>query len=141
MEPCSLTTPNIQPDLQLEFSFSVSAEMMSTFANLSGDHHPVHVDDAYAQSRGFKGRLVYGGLLVAQVSRLVGKELPIEHCFETRLEINFCEPLYVGEVAKFCASVATISDSVGIVLLKFIINSSDNRKIARGKVEVFFGDR
>lgn len=137
----SSNAANIQIGLKLEFPFSISVEKMDIFANLSGDHHPVHIDDAYARSRGFKGRLVYGSLLVSQVSRLVGKELPIEHCFETRVEMNFSEPLYIDESAIFTATVAEISESVGVVVLKIAITTTDQRKIARGKVDVYFGDR
>lgn len=130
---------SIYPGLELDHSFAVSEEMMTAFARLSGDHHAVHHDDGYARTRGFKARIVYGGLLVAQVSRLVGAELPVRHCVWSRLTIDFRAPLYVGETASLRATIVNVAEAVGALSLRFEI-AADGRAIARGTAEVIFSN-
>lgn len=129
--------PKLEPGLRLEFPFSVTPEMMADFGRMAGDFHPVHTDDDHAQRRGFLGRIVYGGILVSQVSRLIGMELPLSHCVWTRVTTDFVEPLYVNEQALMDAEIEAISEAVQALVLKFRILAAD-RLIARGKAEVSF---
>ena len=46
------------------FEKALSAADVAQFADISGDDHPLHVDDAYARNAGLPGRIVQGSLLV-----------------------------------------------------------------------------
>jgi acyl dehydratase len=116
------------------FSFSISAEDMDAFALLSGDTNPLHTDDAFARAKGFAGRVVYGGLLVAQVSRLLGMELPGRDGVWMGLKIDFRNPLFIDEPAELDAVVDRVSEAVSLVRLKFSIRAGE-RLIATGTAE------
>ena len=58
------------------FEFVVSEAEQSSFAVLSGDFNPLHLDSDFAQARGLAGSVVYGGLIVAKVSQVIGMRLP-----------------------------------------------------------------
>ena len=45
---------------------------MLAFAELSGDTNPIHVDAESARGSGFSGRVAYAGVLLAEVSRIIG---------------------------------------------------------------------
>ena len=130
---------DLKPGLELLFSFSISSDMMAAFGQISGDHHPLHMSDEYAMTRGFERRVVYGGLLVAQVSRLIGAELPVKHCVWTRLQIEFREPLYVDQLAEMAASITSIAEAVSALTLKFRIVTG-TRLVSRGSTDVLFSD-
>ena len=61
----------------LEIGQSASAQHVVTegdiaaFADLSGDHNPVHLDEAFAQTTPFKGRIAHGILSGAFISALI----------------------------------------------------------------------
>jgi acyl dehydratase len=129
----------LKPGLELTFSFSISSDMMAAFGLISGDHHPLHINDDYAVSHGFERRVVYGGLLVAQVSRLIGAELPVKHCVWTRLQIEFREPLYIDQRAEMTASIVNVAEAVSALTLKFRI-ARETRLIGRGSADVLFSD-
>jgi 3-hydroxybutyryl-CoA dehydratase len=61
-----------------EFSFEkkISSSDVDMFARLTGDNSPIHMEDSFAQKRGFKSLLVHGGLLVGCISQLVGVYFP-----------------------------------------------------------------
>lgn len=113
-------------------SFVVSDSDMETFASLSGDRNPLHCDDTFARSKGFAGRVVYGALLVARISQVIGMELPGRDAVWTGLEIQFVSPLMLGEAAEIEATVARISPAVRALELTLRIHSG-GRVIARGK--------
>ena len=49
---------------------------MKLFSDLSADRNPLHSDSQFAQTKGFAYPVVYGVLLCAQMSRLIGEEMP-----------------------------------------------------------------
>lgn len=105
---------------------------MEAFRTLSGDTNPLHDDAPYARRRGFDGRVVYGGLLVAQVSRLLGAHLPGHGCVWRSLALRFRAPLYVGQAAWLTATVTHANEELGVMDLKLRIEAND-RTIADGE--------
>ena len=55
---------------------AISEADVREFALMSGDFNPVHLDEAYAQTTRFKGRIVHGMLPVTFVSTVLGTKLP-----------------------------------------------------------------
>jgi acyl dehydratase len=115
--------------------FVVDAEQMRAFAELSGDFNPLHTDDGFARSKGFKGRVVYGALLVAKISQLIGMRLPGRHSVWASVSLDFRSPLYVGEAARVEAVVATFSEATGLVELSLSIRR-EGKLLAKGSAEV-----
>ena len=56
-----------------EFSFTkkISSSDVDMFAKLTGDNSPIHMESGFARERGFKDRVVHGGLLVGCISHLI----------------------------------------------------------------------
>ena len=117
------------------FVFKVTNEMMQSFVEISGDMSPVHTDVNYAKSRGFDGVVVYGGILVAQISRMVGMHLPGRDALWSSLNIYFSHPLLVGQTAELEARVEHISEATSSIEFKFKITSQD-KKLAKGSAGV-----
>jgi acyl dehydratase len=129
----------IAPGSEASLEFVVSADDMRVFAELSGDYNPLHSDVAFAVSRGFGGCVVYGALMVAKISRLIGMELPGRDSLWSGLEMQFVSPLLVGESAVLTAAVGHVSEATRSTELRLRIVSGD-RVIARGKASVRISD-
>lgn len=129
-----LAWDDLAEGMAIRLPFVVADEDMAAFARLSGDFNPLHQDPAFARDRGFAGRVVYGGLLVAQVSRLLGMHIPGRDGVWTGLKIDFRAPLMVGEPAWLDAEIARLSEAVRLVRVKFAIAAGD-RQIASGTAE------
>lgn len=112
--------------------FCVSPDDMTAFRRVSGDINPLHEDDAFARARGFDGPVVYGGLIVAQISALLGTQFPGFGCVWRSLSLNFKNPLYVGERARLSSSVLHANDALGHFELILAIDAG-SRRIADGK--------
>ena len=115
-----------------EFSFSISSEEMAWFAENSGDKSHIHVNDKIARQMGFDGVIVYGGLMLLRVSRMVGEHLPGKFGVSAKWEIEYKNPLYVGEKATIRSEVVSFSEAMNYLNCKFVI-SANNKIIAKGK--------
>ena len=118
--------------------FSITLEQMRQFAELSGDFNPLHTDDAFAREKGFDGRVVYGALLVAQVSRLIGMELPGRDGVWASVSLDFRKPLYVGQMAQAEGVVDDVSAATGMVRLRLTVRAA-SKVLAKGNAEVVLG--
>jgi acyl dehydratase len=119
-------------------SFTVREDEMASFAEVSGDHNPLHCDEAFARSRGYPGRVVYGALLVAKISQLIGMELPGRNALWSGLDIQFVSPLFIGQKADIEATIVRVSAAVHALELSLRI-ACQGQPIARGKAMVTVG--
>jgi len=115
--------------------FTISESDMQAFATLSGDTNAIHCDDAYAISYGMKDRVVYGGLILASVSRLIGMELGGSGWVWQSVSAQFKNPLYLGQSATTTAKVSYASHDLGVYRLKFDVRT-DHSLIAQGDAQV-----
>ena len=112
--------------------FLVTHAQMDAFRTLSGDTNPIHDESDYPRRHGFDGAIVYGGLLFAQISRLLGTRLPGPGCVERSITLRYRSPLYVGERARLRAQVVHANKDLGLVDLKIRIETGQ-RCIAEGE--------
>lgn len=122
----------IQPDRTELAEFNVTREDMAAFRALSGDTNPLHDDEDFARSRGFEGPVVYGALIIAQVSRLLGTRLPGPGCVWRSLSLRFRGPLYIGQTARLAATIIHANEDIGTVDLKLRVDVG-RRCIADGE--------
>jgi 3-hydroxybutyryl-CoA dehydratase len=106
--------------------FSVTAEDMEGFAALSGDRSAVHGAADFARRLGLEGRVVYEGLIVARLSRLIGMNVPgLTGSLWGSLRIDFHHPLYVGEPAVLTLFVDEAMSTSGIARLSFRVEAPE----------------
>jgi 3-hydroxybutyryl-CoA dehydratase len=114
--------------------FVVDEHAMQWFQTLSNDMSRIHCDAAFARERGFKDVIVYGGILLAHLSHVLGMHLPGTNGTSTKWTINYREPLYVGEKARLTLEITYASRATGMVEGKFSIASGE-RTIATGMTQ------
>ena len=123
----------------VEFEASATTADVDRFAAVSGDVSPLHVDEGFARSRGFGGRVVHGAYLTALVSRLVGVHLPGENCLLQALTMQFRAPVLAGARLSVTGTVDQLSEAVRTAVLKVAIRDLDSGSlVATAKVTVGF---
>ena len=129
-----MTIPLAQgSSVQLDLRYT--SDDLIRFGSLSGDHNPIHEDEAYAQSCGFAGRVVYGGLIMASVSRLIGMMVPGPGAVMQSVQLQFKSPLYVNEPARLEATVDYINPELKVLQLRIEATRSET-VIAKGTAQV-----
>lgn len=103
--------------------FTVSEADQLAFAHISGDFNPLHLDDNFARAQSLAGSVVYGALIVAKISQIIGMQLPGRNGIWSALKIDFREPLYVGQAARISAEVGHYSDATRSVTVKIKVTN------------------
>jgi 3-hydroxybutyryl-CoA dehydratase len=99
-------------------------EAVDAFADLSGDVAPVHMDAAFAASRGFAGRVAHGLLIGAWISRLVGTRLPGAGGLLTSIELEFRRPVVPPQRLRVRAEITGVSRGTGQVALRVAVEDA-----------------
>ncbi|MCK6548416.1 MaoC family dehydratase [Myxococcota bacterium] len=88
-----------------------------TFAELSGDKNRIHLDDEYARSTRFGGRIAHGALLMAYVSKVLGMDLPGPGAVYLTQTLEFVAPVFVGDTIDVILKVTEVDLDKRIVTL------------------------
>jgi len=124
---------------EVGFEASVTADDIDRFAAVSGDVSPLHVDEGFARSRGFGGRVVHGAHLTALVSRLVGVHLPGANCLLQAVAMQFRAPVLAGARLSVTGTVDQLSEAVRTAILKVAVRDlGSGAVVATAKVTVGF---
>lgn len=118
----------------VEHRFVVSSEDMQVFQRMSADTSLIHTDAAFAKSRGFDDVIVYGGIILAQLSHVLGMKIPGPTGTSLRWSIDYRRPLYVGVEAVIQFEVTGVSPGTGLIDAKFRVRSGD-KVIATGQTQ------
>jgi acyl dehydratase len=101
----------------------IDAADVTAFAQLSGDHNPLHEDDAYAAAAGFGGRIAHGVLGLAVVTGLLNQRGLTRGTLLAFLGLSwsFRRPVRPGETLKARVRVVSARESKqrdrGVVVL------------------------
>jgi 3-hydroxybutyryl-CoA dehydratase len=80
-----------------ETTHVVGAADIEAFAAVSGDYNPVHMDDAYARTTTFGGRIAHGMLAAAYISAVLGNQLPGPGAIYLSQSLRFRRPVKIGD--------------------------------------------
>ncbi len=108
-------------------------EDVRTFAEISGDKNPIHLDDEYAAETRFKKRLVHGILTSGMISALLGMDLPGLGSVYIKQSLNFKAPVYIGDTITATATVIKARADKPIVTLETVCKNQDGTVVIEGE--------
>jgi 3-hydroxybutyryl-CoA dehydratase len=97
---------------------TVTEERISHFAEASDDFNPVHMNEVFASSTAYRGRIAHGLLSASFGSAVVGTILPGAGAIYLGQILNFYRPVRIGHVALARVTVATIDEAAARVVLR-----------------------
>ena len=81
---------------------------INSFADLSGDYNPVHMDEDYASGTFFKSRVAHGMLTASFISTVLGTRLPGQGCIYLSQALRFLGPVRIGDRVTALARVISL---------------------------------
>ena len=121
---------------EAEIYHAVTSEDIETFAKLTGDNNPLHMNEGYAKRTTLGGRVVHGMLTASFISTIIGTRLPGEGALWYEQTIRFLSPVRVGEKIRVWARVEQKSESQRILVIKTIVFGKGDRKVIEGEGKV-----
>ena len=104
----SISFENIKINMSVSYSQTITDADVKSFAGISGDHNPVHVDDEYASKSRYKKRIAHGLISGSFFSALFGTQLPGPGCVYVHQTFNFKRPVYLGDTVTATVKVTSI---------------------------------
>jgi 3-hydroxybutyryl-CoA dehydratase len=93
---------------QASFSKTVTEADIVKFAEVSGDDNPVHLDEAFAQTTMFKGRIAHGMLSAGFISTVIGTRLPGSGTIYMSQTLRFKAPVRIGDTVTATCTITEI---------------------------------
>lgn len=113
-----------------------SEDDVRKFADVTGDHNPVHLDADFARRSRFGAPVVHGSLTMGLVSGLIARELPGEGSVLMKQMVEYPAPLYVGE--EVVVRVEVLSYRHNIAKLQLTCKGSEDKVVLKGHVHVLY---
>ncbi len=95
------------------FNREVTLERIAEYADASGDHNPLHLDEEYAKTTQFGGVIAHGMLSMAFVCELMAMNFPATWHAGGKMKLRFKAPVFPGETITVNGEVQAIREVDG----------------------------
>ena len=116
-----------------EVSKTISETDIYTFAEISGDFNPVHVDKIAAENSVFGRQVAHGILVGSLLSNVIGMKLPGPGTIYMEQDLKFKIPVYIGDTVTAKVEIAEIiNDTKNILRLSTQVINQNNELVIDG---------
>lgn len=98
---------------------------VALYAEMCGDHNPLHTDEAYAAATRFGRLTVQGGLTVGLLHALISEQLPGPGSVFMSQNLTYRAPVYVGEKVTAHAVVTEVHDVKPVCRLRMWVENDE----------------
>lgn len=99
---------DLSEGMSASFGKTITDADVLLFTAVSGDSNPVHLDEDYAVTTQFKGRIVHGMLTASMISAVLGTKLPGPGCIYVSQSMRFLAPVRAGDTVRATATVKAV---------------------------------
>ena len=102
------TIGQLSVGMQASFTKQVTNDDIVKFAEVSGDNNPVHLDEEFAKTTRFGGRIAHGMLSAGHISAVLANQLPGPGTIYLGQSLAFKAPVKPGDVVVTTVEVKSI---------------------------------
>jgi acyl dehydratase len=110
-----------------------SEDDVISFAEITGDKNPIHLDEEFASTTRFKHRLVHGILVSGLISTLLGMHLPGPGSIYISQTLNFRAPVYINDRITATGTIISIRTDKPIVTIETICTNQKDDVVITGE--------
>jgi len=141
-DPCNLRNLRILSIMKFKLgdtaslSRKISDDDIRAFANATGDHNPLHLDEEFATRTRFGRRIAHGMLSASLISAVIANELPGEGGIYLGQTLQFIAPVFPGDTVTARVTVTSIREDKPIVKLETICTNQRDEVVVKGEATV-----
>ena len=125
-----------EPGQAVEDEVVITEELISSFAEFSGDYNPLHIDSAFASRTRFRRKVAHGMSYGSVFSRMIGMLLPGPGALWLSQEFRFNKPVFIGDRLKLRMEVASVSKSTRTMTLDCTALNQNGEAVLSGSGDV-----
>ena len=120
-----------------EITRTIEQADVQAFADLTGDHNPIHVDESFAQTTRFGRRIAHGMLTASLISSVLASKLPGEGSVYLGQTLQFVAPVFPGDEITARVTVKEIRADKPILKLETLCLNQRGDVVIRGEATVY----
>jgi 3-hydroxybutyryl-CoA dehydratase len=110
------------------------------FSGISGDVNPVHLNQEFASSTMFEGRIAHGMLTASFISTVLGTKLPGPGCIYLSQNLRFKAPVRAGDTVNARVTITGLESDKRKVTLVTVCTVND-AVVLEGEAKVLVPSR
>ena len=118
-----------------ELTMTVSEGGIESFAQVTGDVNPVHLDEAYAATTPFKTRIAHGMLSAGYISAVIGTKLPGPGAIYVGQTLRFKRPVKIGDEVTARCTITEIDQEKARIVLETVCTVAD-KPVVEGEATI-----
>ena len=122
MELAEYTFDELEVGKTVEFTRTLTTQDVETFASLTGDHNPLHMDSKYASTTQFGERISHGMLASSLFSTLVGMLCPGKRNLYLSQSLEFHKPIPLNSTLIVRGEITQKMDSFNVISMRTTIH-------------------
>lgn len=119
---------------------TVSEHDIYTFAGITGDFNPIHVDAEFAKQTMFKERIAHGMLSAGFISAVLGTTMPGPTNVYMSQELNFKAPVKIGDTVTATVELIEKIEEKKRLIFQTTVTNQDGVVVVDGKAKIFKQD-
>lgn len=127
-----LTVEDLRVGMSAELAKAYDEWDIYTFAALTGDLNPAHVDQAYAEKTIFKGKIAHGMLTASLISAAIGMKLPGTGSIYLDQDLKFLRPVRIGDTVTARVEVIELVREKNLARLKTTCTNQSGELLLNG---------
>ncbi len=127
---------NLKVGATASISKAITDADLRTFAEVSGDNNPVHLDEAFASKTRFGRRIAHGMLGASLISAVLGTKLPGTGSIYLSQTLQFLGPVYLDDTVTARVTVTKVREDKSIVTLETVCENQNGETVIRGEAVV-----
>jgi len=113
-----LAYENIKIGDEASLARTITEAHIVSYAGITGDMNPLHVDAEYAAHSMFKERIAHGMLVAGLISAVLGTQLPGPNSIYLGQDLKFMAPVMIGDTVTVVVTVTGKRDEKRIITLR-----------------------
>ncbi|MDX6288227.1 MAG: 3-hydroxybutyryl-CoA dehydratase [Blastocatellia bacterium] len=126
----------IKPGDTASVSKTITDDDIHKFADVSGDHNPLHLDNEFARTTRFGRRIAHGMLSASLISSVIANQLPGQGSIYLGQTLQFVAPVFPGDTVTAQVTVVSIRADKPIVKLETICTNQRDEVVIKGEATV-----
>jgi 3-hydroxybutyryl-CoA dehydratase len=125
-----------KPGDTASLSKTIGDDDIRAFANATGDHNPLHLDEEFAKQTRFGKRIAHGMLSASLISAVIANDLPGQGSIYLGQTLQFVAPVLPGDTVTARVTVTSIREDKPIIKLETVCTNQRDEVVIKGEATV-----
>ncbi|MDR1732832.1 MAG: MaoC family dehydratase [Synergistaceae bacterium] len=132
------TFDELSPGMTASLSHTVTQEDVDRFADVTGDHNPIHAEGDFARASRFGRPIAHGMLGGGLISAVMGTKLPGPGNMYMEQTLRFRKPVFIGDTITATVEITDLIPEKYRLRLSTICTNQDGDRVIEGEALLYF---